>query len=96
MRTTVGSSCLFEKPLVADTGLLLTANNSTSISGVTTYTDVAIAEATASTHVNRAASADGTACAAAEKHKVTKYKEVLRLSPTTPFIPFIMEAHDRL
>jgi hypothetical protein len=57
---------------------------------------VAIAEATASTHVNRAAPADGAACAAAEKHKVAKYKEVMRLSPTKQFIPFIMEANGRL
>jgi hypothetical protein len=45
---------------------------------------------------NRAASADGAACAAAEKHKVAKYKEVMRLSPTAQFIPFIMEANGRL
>jgi hypothetical protein len=63
---------------------------------MTTYIDVAIAEATASTHGKRAAAADGAACAAAEKHKVAKYKEVMRLSPTAQFIPFIMEANGRL
>jgi hypothetical protein len=57
---------------------------------------VAIAFATASTHVNRAAPAGGAARAAAEKHKVAKYKEVMRLSPTTQFNPFIMEANGRL
>jgi hypothetical protein len=76
--------------------VFLKVDISTSISGVTTYIDVAIAEATASTHVHRAASADGAACAAAEKHKVVKYKEVMRLSPTTQFIPFIVEANGRL
>jgi hypothetical protein len=54
------------------------------------------AEATASTHVNRAASADGAACTAAEKNKVAKYKEVMRLLPTAQFIPFIMAANGRL
>jgi hypothetical protein len=95
MLTTAGSSCVFEKPLVADTGVFLKADISISISAVTTCIDVAIAEAAASTHVNRAASADGAACAAAEKHKVAKYKEVMRLSPTAQFMPFIMEAIHR-
>jgi hypothetical protein len=75
--------------------VFLKVDISTSISGVTTYIDVAIAEATASTHLHRAASADGAACAAAEKHKVVNYKEVMRLSPTTQFIPFIMEANGK-
>jgi hypothetical protein len=40
MLTTAGSSCVFEKPLVAGTGVFLKADISTSISGVNTYIDV--------------------------------------------------------
>jgi hypothetical protein len=65
----------FGKPLEeADTGVFLKADISTSINGVTNRIDVAIAEATASTHVlaNRAALIDGAACAVAEKNKMAK------------------------
>jgi hypothetical protein len=65
-----GSSCVFEKPLVADTAVYLKADISTSISDVTAYVDGAIAEATASTHVlvNTEALIHGAACAAADKN----------------------------
>jgi hypothetical protein len=99
MLTTAGSSCVFEKSLVADTGVFLKADISTSISCVTTHVDVAIAElATASTHVlcNLTVLTDYRLRAAAEKKKVAKYKDFMRLSPTCRFLPFVMEANGRL
>jgi hypothetical protein len=74
----------------------LKADISTAMSGVTTSIDVAIAEAKASTQVDRAASINGAPCVAAEKYNVAKYKEVVILSPTAQFIAFIVEADDRL
>jgi hypothetical protein len=58
----------------------LKADISTAMSGVTTSIDVAIAEAKASTQVDRAASINGAPCVAAEKYNVANTRRSLRLS----------------
>jgi hypothetical protein len=67
MLSAAGLSSVPKNCLVTDTGVFLKTDISLTTSGETTFIDVAIAQAAASTHVNRAASVDDAACAAARR-----------------------------
>jgi hypothetical protein len=72
MLTLAGSSCIFEKALVADHSRFQKEDISTTINGVTTFVDVAIAETTAPTYnsAHKAGTEDGAAGGGCRQTKV--------------------------